>query len=296
MKKRIVGGVVALALVVTTVILGLWQLSRHNEKQRLADRVESRLELEPVGLGEMYEESVLGGGVDLLGGEDGVKQAEYRRVVEFGRFICPQEVFIRNRTFDGRPGYWVFTPFALRDREEYRYDLEENEAEGNVLENAQGEQGEQVEQGEQLVFIVNRGWLPLELAKSHIADPCNIVDDITGFIRLPKSGAARECESLAPACTFAHPDIEAIADHFASLADDSLDIGTYFYIQLESAGLLPDGPPVVLRAPTFDTGNHLSYAVQWFIFGTIAAVGYFLIFWRKAVFKRKGRSSTPSGD
>ena len=311
MKKRIIGGVIALALVVTTVNLGLWQLSRHNEKQRLADRVESRIDLEPVGLEELYEESVLSGGVGLLGGEDGVKQVEYRRVAESGRFNCDRGVLIRNRTLDGRPGYWVFTPFAVLE-EGWEEAYEETDAD-DALE-------------EQAIYIVNRGWLPLEFAKDMVAsetssssvsnseflpplddllsalpppnpNPCNTTGvEITGFIRLPRSGAAKECESLAPVCTFAHPDIQAIASHFLSLEDDPLDVGRDFYIQLESAEPPPDGPSLVLRVPAFDAGNHLSYAVQWFIFGTIVVVGYILIFWRKAVFKHRGSRRAPSSD
>ena len=324
MRNRIIGGAVALALVVTTVNLGLWQLRRHSEKQRLADRVESRIDLEPVGLGELYEESALNGGVGLLGGvglaggADGVKQMEYRRVGELGRFFCEQEVFIRNRTLDGRPGYWVFTPFAVLASE----GAGSFEEDGIVY-------ASYVYDG---IYIVNRGWLPLELAEATVLNnrvgaaipaivlptpedqlaasppprpPCNINVEITGFIRLPISSAAKECESLAPACTFAHPDIRAISSHFLSLEDDPLDIGRDFYIQLDSVQLdgfdLPaEDSPVVLRAPSFDDGNHLSYAVQWFIFSTIIAVGYFLIFWRKAVFVHKGfkhkGGRTPSSD
>ena len=312
-RNKIIGGAVALALVVTTVNLGLWQLRRHSEKQRLADRVESRIDLEPVGLEELYEESVLSDGVGLLGGADGVKQVEYRRVDEIGRFFCEQEVFIRNRTMDGRPGYWVFTPFAVSASEGAGSFEEEGIAYASYVYDG--------------IYIVNRGWLPLELAEATVLSnragaaipaivlptpedllaalppprpPCNINVEITGFIRLPRSGAAKECESLAPACTFAHPDIGAISSHFLSFEDDPLDIGRDFYIQLESVQLdsfdLPsEESPVVLRAPSFDEGNHLSYAVQWFIFSTIIVVGYFLIFWRKAVFKHKGRR-TPSSD
>ena len=329
MRNRIIGGAIALAIVATMVNLGLWQLRRHNEKQQLTDRVESRIDLEPVGLEELYEESVLSGGVGLVGGADGVKQVEYRRVAEVGRFICDQEVLIRNRTRDGRPGYWVFTPFiALEDGWDVALEAsEENEESEIALQ-------------EQATYIVNRGWLPLELAEATVLsntagadipvitlppvaplssdldseflpspeellaafpppdpNPCNTIGvEITGFIRLPRRGAAKECESLAPACTFAHPDTQAIASHFLSLESDSLDVSPDFYIQLESVVQPPyEPPPVILRAPSFDEGNHLSYAVQWFIFSTIVAVGYFLIFWRKAIFKHKGRSE-PSSD
>ena len=321
-RKRLIGGVVALALVVTMVNLGLWQLRRHSEKQRLNDRVESRMDLEPVGTGELYEEAVLSGG-GLLSGESGLKNAEYRRVSDIGYFTCDQEVLIRNRTLDGRPGYWVFTPFAVLPED---WDSEDNEP----LDTLEGQQ----------TYIVNRGWLPLELAEAYTfentagatvlaldpagSDPnsdsselplpedllsslpnpgqnfCNTTGlEITGLISLPRAGAARECASLAPVCTFAQPDTAAIASHLASVSSLRIlrSVNSDFYIQLESTDLLPEDIPVLLAVPSFDAGNHLSYAVQWFIFSTIAAVGYFLIFWGKGnLWKRRKSESREVSD
>ena len=312
-RKKLIGGIVALALVVTMVNLGLWQLRRHSEKQRLNDRVESRMDLEPVGVGELYEQALLSGG-GLLSGESGLKNAEYRRVSDIGYFTCEQEVLIRNRTLDGRPGYWVFTPFAVLPED---WDPADNEP----LDTLEGQQA----------YIVNRGWLPLELAEAYTLEntagatvlaldpagsdpdsselpspeellsslptpgqnPCNTTGaEITGLISLPRAGAARECASLAPVCTFAQPDTAAIASHLASVSSLGIlrSVNPDFYIQLESADLPPQDIPVLLAVPSFDAGNHLSYAVQWFIFSTIAAVGYFLIFWRKEIL-RTGRKS-----
>ena len=301
-RKRLIGGIVALALVVTMVNLGLWQLRRHDEKQRLNDRVESRMDLEPVGVQKLYEEAVLSGGGGLLGGESGLKNVEYRRVAEIGDFVCEQEVLIRNRTLGGRPGYWVFTPFAVLGA---GWDLADDArgAAGETADgSASGAEGSTAKDGnespdtDQQSYIVNRGWLPLELAETYreesilaAADtPCSKIGvEITGLIRLPRVGAGKECESLAPVCTFAQPDTAAIASHLASAAEVSslaslASVNSDFYIQLESAEPPPEDTPVLLAAPSFGTGNHLSYAVQWFIFSTIAAVGYFLIFWRRS--------------
>lgn len=43
-----------------------------------------------------------------------------------------------------------------------------------------------------------------------------------------------------------------------------------------------DRQPAPLPAPTMDEGPHFSYAVQWFIFTTVAVVGYPLILRRRA--------------
>lgn len=307
-RRRLIGGVVALALVVTMVNLGLWQLRRHDEKQRLNDRVESRMDLEPVGVQKLYEEAVLSGGGGLLGGESGLKSVEYRRVAEIGDFNCEQEVLIRNRTLGGRPGYWVFTPFAVLGA---GWDLADDaggaagETAGGPASGTEGGMAEGKEgslDARQQSYIVNRGWLPLELVETYreestlaAADtPCSKIGvEITGLIRLPRAGAGKECESLAPVCTFAQPDTASIASHLASAAeavsDSSLvSVNSDFYIQLESVAPPPEDTPVLLGAPSFGAGNHLSYAVQWFIFSTIAAVGYFLIFWRRGKIWRGG--------
>ena len=320
-RTRLIGGIVALALVVTTINFGLWQLRRHTERQRLNDRVESRMDLEPVGIGDLYEDTALNGG-GLLRGESGLRNAEYRRVSDIGYFTCEQEVLIRNRTLDGRPGYWVLTPFTV---------LPEgwDSADDASLDDLEGQQS----------YIVNRGWLPLELAEAYTFEntastagfdpepagsdpagsdlnsdpselptpeellaslplpnppdpnPCNTTGvEIIGLISLPRTGANRECESLSPVCTFANPDTAAIASHLASVSSlNSLrSVNSDFYIQLENAEPFPEDIPVLLAVPSFDAGNHLSYAVQWFIFSTIAAVGYFLIFWGKGnLWKRR---------
>ena len=281
------------------------------------------MDLEPVGVGELYKQALLSGG-GLLSGESGLKNAEYRRVSDIGYFTCEQEVLIRNRTLDGRPGYWVFTPFTVLPED---WDSADNEP----LDTLEGQQA----------YIVNRGWLPLELAEVYTFEntagatvlaldpagsdtdsselpsaeellsslptpgspepnPCDTEGfEIIGLLRLPRSGAARECASLAPVCTFAQPDTAAIASHLASVSSLGIlrSVNSDFYIQLESADLPPQDIPVLLAVPSFDAGNHLSYAVQWFIFSTIAAVGYFLIFWGKGnLWKRRKSESREVSD
>lgn len=63
---------------------------------------------------------------------------------------------------------------------------------------------------------------------------------------------------------------------------DTLD-PTYAQMILRRTVRPPDAPEalVPLDAPTLDDGPHLSYAVQWFIFGTIALVGGVLLFQRE---------------
>ena len=43
-----------------------------------------------------------------------------------------------------------------------------------------------------------------------------------------------------------------------------------------------DHEPAPVPVPTMDEGPHFSYAVQWFIFSTVAVVGYPLILRKRA--------------
>jgi cytochrome oxidase assembly protein ShyY1 len=52
--------------------------------------------------------------------------------------------------------------------------------------------------------------------------------------------------------------------------------------------------PTVLDLPELDEGPHFSYAVQWFIFSTIAIVGYPLILRRNA--REKARDDDDDQD
>lgn len=57
----------------------------------------------------------------------------------------------------------------------------------------------------------------------------------------------------------------------------------------------PESSPELVTVPLPDLteGPHLSYAVQWFIFSTIAAVGYPIVLWR-LVQRRAGAAATES--
>jgi cytochrome oxidase assembly protein ShyY1 len=57
-----------------------------------------------------------------------------------------------------------------------------------------------------------------------------------------------------------------------------------------------DALPVLLPEPEQDEGPHLSYAVQWFLFATVGAVGWPLLLRRTAKEdeRRRRRGSSPS--
>ena len=95
-----------LALVVTMVNLGFWQLRRLDEKKDRNRRITSR-SAEPV----RPIEQVLTAKSSFA---DATK-VEFRRVTMTGRFRPDQELLVRSRSLDDAPGSWVLTPLLMAD-------------------------------------------------------------------------------------------------------------------------------------------------------------------------------------
>ena len=182
---------------------------------------------------------VLVAGIAAAGGPEGV---EYRVVEAAGRYRVADEVVVRNRTLGGRPGVWLLTPLVLAD--------------GPAL-------------------VVNRGWVPQSSADPAARPPAPAPDGevvVRGVVRVSeqRSGLGVADPAGGRLASLARPDIERYAAQ--------LDYPVYpFYLQLNSQDPPPGDYPwmVALAAPT--EGSHLGYAVQWFIFSAIAAVGYPLV-------------------
>ncbi|MDZ7751696.1 MAG: SURF1 family protein [Gammaproteobacteria bacterium] len=92
--------VLVLAMVASFTALGLWQLERAEEKQRLLDTFAERAAADAVSLG-------------ALSGEP--SQAAHRRVEVSGTFWKERQILRDNRIHDGRAGYHVITPFFPAD-------------------------------------------------------------------------------------------------------------------------------------------------------------------------------------
>lgn len=96
-----VGTVICLALVLLFVRLGVWQLDRHTERSARNDRIEARMAAEPEPLA-----------VAVARHDD----LEHRRVTFSGEWDDSGTVFVRSRSYRGRPGYHVVTPVVLGDQ------------------------------------------------------------------------------------------------------------------------------------------------------------------------------------
>ena len=236
---------IVLALLVTMINLGLWQLRRLDQRLERNDLLEQRSAMPSLPVEELAASLGVTPEPEEAEGSSPVGQVEYRPASAVGRYLAPEEVVVRNRSLAGSPGVWVLTPLLLED--------------GSAL-------------------IVNRGWVPQSSANASSRPPAPAPDGqvrVSGIIRLSETrrglGVADPPEG----------SLESLARVDLPRYADQLEPDIYpFYIQMESQEPPPGEFPVPLQRPPTDSGPHLSYAVQWFVFSSIAAVGYPLVLWR----------------
>ncbi|WCO65393.1 SURF1 family protein [Iamia majanohamensis] len=102
----IVSHLFVLALVVTFVGLGLWQLDRLDERRDRNAELAARIDQPEVALAELVPEG------DAAVSED---QVEDRRVTATGTYRPDEAVLVRGRSLRDSPGSWVLVPLELAD-------------------------------------------------------------------------------------------------------------------------------------------------------------------------------------
>lgn len=98
---RVIVALAALATVVATVRLGVWQLDRARQKTELQALIDARSRLPPLAPAE-------------LAGDAAAAAAQHqRRVVLQGRWLGAATVYLDNRSQQGQAGFIVVTPLLL---------------------------------------------------------------------------------------------------------------------------------------------------------------------------------------
>ena len=104
---------------------------------------------------------------------------------------------------------------------------------------------------------------------------------------------AQERDASVPA-TPRRSELDSLARADLERLQAQVEPDLYPAVQLSEQSPRPEGDlPIVLDPPELDQGPHLSYAVQWFIFTTIAIVGYLLILRRVARTRRRTGRDRP---
>ncbi len=104
--RWLVSHLLVLALAVTMVVLGFWQLDRLDERKADNALIEGRSAQPVAPVPDVLDPD----------GTAGDAESElYRRVTATGTYATEDEVLVRSRSLDGAPGSWVLTPLELDD-------------------------------------------------------------------------------------------------------------------------------------------------------------------------------------
>ncbi|MBM3685111.1 MAG: SURF1 family protein, partial [Actinobacteria bacterium] len=242
--------VLALVGLAVMIAAGLWQLDRLADRRADNARLEER-SVQPV---ERVD--------DLLDADASPAEVDAvvaRLAAATGTFDAAGEVFVRNRTLDGRPGAWVLTPLVLDD--------------GTAV-------------------MVLRGWIPTSGTAPELPAGAEAPTGRTTVGGLVVAGQTRGRIGPTDAAegrleVFARADLGRIAAQY-----DRPLLPVYLQV-LPTAGPPTGDLPVPVPAPERGEGPHRGYAGQWFAFAAIWTIGYPLLL-RRVVRRRGGPGGATS--
>ncbi|KQV25054.1 MULTISPECIES: SURF1 family protein [unclassified Microcella] len=226
LQRRWLGwlGLTALFAVVC-VGLAQWQWQRRLEAVAEIRVVAANWDAAPVPLTEALPET------DVLDPD-----LEWQPVELVGEYLVDEQLLVRARPLNGRPGFEVLTPLLLDDG---------------------------------TVFVVDRGWLPVGSEQdSPDVVPAPPSGRVEVLARL-KPGEPELRGRGAPEGQIATIHLPDVAQRVEAGA-----VMTGAYGLLDSESPAPDTRPVAATRPVPDEGPHLSYTFQWYLFGLMGFIGY----------------------
>jgi surfeit locus 1 family protein len=187
---------------------------------------------------------------DLVSGQVDPDTVRFRRVTATGTFDAQNQVELYGRTQGGRPGSHLLTPLVSDD--------------GSAV-------------------IVDRGWIPLGLDPTAKAPTTGHVE-VEGVLFASEGdppgriGAATERVD-----TLVRVDLARIQTQLP------YRIAPVYVLLQDRASTRSGELPIPAPLPELSEGPHLSYAVQWFSFATIALVGAAVVALREGRGRAIGR-------
>jgi cytochrome oxidase assembly protein ShyY1 len=204
---------------VACFFLSQWQFNRRAEAVAKINSVAANFDQVPVPISELASLNSFS------------SKFEWRPVSLSGRFLSEKSVLVRNRPYNGAPGFLQVIPFELSTGQ---------------------------------IIAVETGWLPTASdnnAPKNIPTPDQGDQQIIGRVRPTEPTLNRD----APAGQIATINIDALIEKV------KLTAPTYRNVYVRLADSYTDAPlPKVLPKPELTEGNHLSYALQWILFALMA--------------------------
>ena len=219
-KPALVPTVAFLIVFPILISLGFWQLERAEEKRQIESDVALAVAQPALQINEASE-------TDL-------KTEVYRKVTVTGRFDSDRQFLWDNKTYQGKPGFHVLTPFLVN--------------------------------GLQVAVIVNRGWVPMSGRRDQLpaVDVERTEVTITGVIKNPSNTIQLAERQDLSGTKFPHIIQAFEPDVFAA------ELGlTFLPVMIE---LAEDEKYGYIREwkPYFgNIDRHNGYALQWFLMALI---------------------------
>lgn len=171
--------------------------------------------------------------------ENNLLNSEYRKIRASGKYDFSQQVFLQNQIHQNTPGYHVLTPFVLN--------------------------------GTNKAIIIDRGWISLEDQKK--MDQIDLIskdiNSIRGVLRL---GEKTNSFGINPENKNLRNDLFLLVN--LEKIQEQVDFDLLpFYLQVEKNPV--EGLPFPKEIEVEITeGPHQGYAIQWFFFASLLAVGF----------------------
>jgi cytochrome oxidase assembly protein ShyY1 len=204
---------------VACFFLSQWQFNRRAEAIAKIQTISRNFDLAPISLNKV---------VDL---DSFDVSNEWRPVLLNGKFLSNHAVLVRNRPYNGSPGFLQVVPFELDSGE---------------------------------VIAIETGWIPTgsdNQAPKTIPLPPENQQEIVARVRPVEPTLDRD----APAKQIATINVEALIEK------ENLEGSIYKSVYARLANSYTDAEfPKVLPKPELSEGNHLSYALQWILFALMA--------------------------
>ncbi|ANF30829.1 sortase [Leifsonia xyli] len=234
----------AIVFAIACGFLSNWQLARSKEAAAANALVTANFDSKPVPLTDE---------LPTLGSYS--PKQEWTRVTVTGTYERDQQLLVRNRPFNGSPGFEVLIPLRTADG---------------------------------ALFVVDRGWVPTGSktdAPDHV--PAAPSGPVTVVARLKAS------EPAIAGRTATGDQVGTIQLSVVKQKLGGADVYTGAYGLLDSEDPTPATAPTptVTAPPTQDEGLHWSYMIQWIIF---ALIGFFGLGYALVTEYRKRNSDDPA--